>query len=91
MKKFLVRTAGIVVIAVIGIYVFRGQLFNALEPVITANMFVPDDADSFDPGLPVGARFPGIRALYRGQEITEVDQFFRDKGAIFIANRSVDW
>jgi hypothetical protein len=91
MKKFLMGTVGILVIAAIGIYVFRGPLFNALEPVITANMFVPDDTDSFDPGLPVRARFPAIRALYRGQEITKIDQFFGDKGAIFIANRSVDW
>jgi hypothetical protein len=91
MKKFVMVTAGILVIAVIGIYVFRGPLFNALEPVITADMFVSGDTDSFDPGLPIRARFPTIRALYRGQEITKVDQFFRDKGAIFIANRSVDW
>ena len=91
MKKFLLRAAGILVVAVISIYVFRGPLFNLQEGAITANMFVPDDTDSFDPGLPIRARFPTIRALYRGQEITQVDQFFRDKGAIFIANRSVDW
>ncbi len=91
MKKFLMRTAGIVVIAVIGIYVFREPLFNAVEGIITAEMFVSDDTDSFDPGLPIRARFPAIRALYHGREITEVDQFIRDKGAIFIANRSVDW
>ena len=91
MKKFLVRAAGILVVTVISIYVFRGPLFNLLEGAITANMFVPDDTDSFDPGLPIGTQFPAIRALYRGQEITSVDPFIRDKGAIFIANRSVDW
>lgn len=91
MKKFLMGTAGILVIAIIGIYVFRGPLFNVLEGMLTANMFVPEDTDSFDPGLPIHARFPAIRALYHGQEITEVDQFIRDKGAIFFANRSVDW
>jgi hypothetical protein len=62
MKKFVMVTAGILVIAVIGIYVFRGPLFNALEPVITADMFVSGDTDSFDPGLPIRARFPTIRA-----------------------------
>jgi hypothetical protein len=91
MKKALMRTAAIIVIAIIGIYVFRGPLFNVLEGAITADMFVPGDTDSFDPGLPVHAQFPAIRALYHGQEITAVDQFMRDKGAIFIANRSVDW
>jgi hypothetical protein len=47
--------------------------------------------DSFDPGLPNGAEFPPIRALYQGEEITDIDQFIRDKGAVFLANRSVDW
>ena len=91
MKKFLLRTAGILILAIIGIYVFRVPIFHALEEPMTADMFVPADTDSFDPGLPVHARFPSIRALYNGQEITGINQFVRDKGAIFIANRSVDW
>ncbi len=91
MKKFLVVLAAIVVVTAVGIYVFREQVFEALEPRITANMFVSSDTDSFDPGLPIGAQFPAIRVLYQGQEITGIDQFIRDKGAVFIANRSVDW
>ena len=55
------------------------------------DIFIAEDSDSFDPGLPVGAQFPPIRALYEGREITEIDEFVRDKGAVFIANRSVDW
>jgi hypothetical protein len=43
------------------------------------------------PSLPVGAQIPPIRALYQGEEITDIDQFIRDKGAVFLANRSVDW
>ena len=55
------------------------------------DVFISEDTDDFDPGLPIGAAFPPIRALYQGQEITAIDQFIRDKGAVFIANRSVDW
>ncbi len=55
------------------------------------DIFIAEDSDSFDPGLSVGAQFPPIRALYQGREITEIDEFVRDKGAVFIANRSVDW
>lgn len=55
------------------------------------DVFIDADTDDFDPGLPIGAAFPPIRALYEGQEITAIDQFIRDKGAVFIANRSVDW
>jgi hypothetical protein len=56
-----------------------------------ADVFISEDTDDFDPGLAIGEQFPAIRALYRGQEITDIDAFIRDKGAVFIANRSVDW
>jgi hypothetical protein len=55
------------------------------------DIFVPEDTDSFDPGLPIGARFPPIRALYRGAQITDVTRFMGEKGAVFFANRSTDW
>ena len=55
------------------------------------NMFLDEDTDSFDPGLPVGAQFPAIRAIYEGQEIDNIEQFYGDKGTVFLAMRSVDW
>ncbi len=55
------------------------------------DVFIDEDTDDFDPGLPIGAEFPPIRALYQGQEIDSIDPFIRDKGAVFIANRSADW
>lgn len=91
MKKVLTIAVACLVVAAIGIYLFRESIFNAIEPLVTSSMFVSEDTDSFDPGLPIGAQFPAIRALYQGREITGVDQFIRDKGAIFLANRSVDW
>jgi hypothetical protein len=60
-------------------------------PARLANMFVSEVTDTFNPGLQIGAHFPTIRALYRGEEITTVDRFIHDRGAIFIAARSVDW
>lgn len=54
-------------------------------------IFLDEDTDSFDPGLPVGARFPEIRAIYEGREIHDIDQFFGDRGLAFFAVRSVDW
>jgi hypothetical protein len=56
-----------------------------------ANMFVTEVSDAFNPGVQIGTRFPAIKALYQGEEITTIDPFIRDKGAIFIAARSVDW
>jgi len=56
-----------------------------------ANMFVSEVSHTFDPGLRIGDRFPAIRARFQGEEITGIDRFIRDKGAIFIAARSVDW
>ena len=72
----------------------QGILGTALAqrpPLNPDNVFIPEDTDSFDPGLPIGTSFPPIRALYQGREITDVDQFIRDKGAVFLVNRSVDW
>jgi len=56
-----------------------------------ANMFVSEVTETFSPGVQIGEQFPAIRALYQGEEITGIDRFVRDRGAIFIAVRSVDW
>ena len=91
MKKILKGFAGVLGLVIVGGYFFSGPLFSVLQRVVTVNMFISGDTDSFDPGLPVGAPFPAIRAMYQGQEITDIGQFIRNRGTIFIANRSVDW
>jgi len=55
------------------------------------NIFLNEDTDNFDPGVPVGMQFPMIRARYEGEEITGIDGFHGDKGLIFLAVRSADW
>jgi|TARA_B110000116_G_C16710996_1_gene524465 hypothetical protein len=55
------------------------------------NMFLDEDTDSFDPGLPIGSDFPSIRAISRGQEINDVQGFYEEKGLVVFAIRSVDW
>lgn len=82
----------------LAVFAFAGShlLLNSLsaQPRPGPNpddVFVSEDTDSFDPGLAIGAQFPPIRALYQGQEIDNIDQFIRDKGAVFLVNRSVDW
>tara|TARA_Y100000996_G_scaffold415560_1_gene411142 strand:- start:568 stop:825 length:258 start_codon:yes stop_codon:yes gene_type:complete len=55
------------------------------------DMFLNEDSDSFDPGLPIGTDFPSIRAIYRGQEINDVQSFYEEKGLVVFAIRSVDW
>ena len=56
-----------------------------------ADMFITEITGDFNPGLQIGDQFPAIRAMYEGKEITSIDRFIRDKGAIFIAARSADW
>ena len=70
---------------------FGGKVIGLLEDPVTSGMFVSEDTDVFSPGLPIGARFPSIRALYMGQEITSIDQFMGERGAVFVAVRSADW
>ncbi len=101
MKKSLSCLVAGFAVVMVGSYVFMDPLLaqqrparnldDLFVPAETDSMFVPADTDSFDPGLPVGAQFPPIRARYQGQEITEIDPFVRDKGVVFLANRSVDW
>ena len=55
------------------------------------NMFIAEETDGYDPGLAIGEQFPPIRALYQGEEISSIDGFMGENGAIFIANRSANW
>ena len=87
-KSICLLTAG-VAIALAGGHAFVNDL--AAQPGGLGDIFVSEDNDSFDPGLPVGAPFPAIRALWQGQEITGVDEFMGDRGLAFFAMRSVDW
>ena len=70
---------------------FGGKVIGLLEGPVTSGMFVSEDMDAFSPGLPIGARFPSIRALYQGEEITSIDRFMGERGAVFVAVRSADW
>jgi hypothetical protein len=90
-KKVLTTLVCVVLVAGGVGYLFKEQLWEKVQAIITADMYVAADTDSFDPGLAIGERFPNISALYQGEEITSVDRFVHDKGMVFIANRSADW
>ena len=78
-------------IATAGLLAFSGSvLAQGMGPNLE-NMFLDADTDDFDPGLPIGADFPAIRAIYNGQEITNIDQFMGERGVAFFAVRSADW
>ncbi len=82
------------VAATVAVAVVAGQFLAtelAAQPRDLGDIFLSEDNDSFDPGLPIGAAFPEIRALYQGQEITTVDEFMGDRGLAFFAVRSADW
>ena len=88
MLKWIV--VAIILIAASG-YLYREEIASAAKAKITENMFVPADDDSYDPGIPIGTRFPPIRARHEGRVLRSIDPFIHDRGAIFIAVRSVDW
>ena len=73
------------------IKLFGGKVIGLLEDPITSGMFVSEDTDGFSPGLPIGAQFPSIQALYQGEEINGIDRFMGERGAVFVAVRSADW
>ena len=91
LRKALVTTACVLLVLVTGGYLFRDALIDGIKDSLTSDMFIAADTDAFDAGLAVGDTFPPIRALYQGQEISDVGRFIPDKGMVFIANRSADW
>lgn len=91
MNRILTGFAGVVVISAGLVYLFQDELMTFAKDEITADMFVDADTDSFDPGLSVGETFPTINVVYRGQQLTSIQEFAGDKGMVFFANRSVDW
>lgn len=91
MKKVLLSIVGVLAVVVAGGYLFRAPLMDMLKERITADMFVAQDSDSFDPGLAIGSTFPPLKAQHEGKIISDMGQFVEDRGMVFIANRSVDW
>ena len=77
---------------VAGLLWFAGEnLARAVKQQLTSDMFIAKDGDAFDPGLPIGARFPSLSARLNAMPVTDVSRLVGDKGMIFIAVRSVDW
>jgi hypothetical protein len=86
-KKILFSFVSVIILVVGGAFVFKNQLMG----LVTQDMFIAQDTDTFDPGLAIGESFPVIKAIYQNREVDDVSEFIRDKGMIFIANRSADW
>ena len=84
MKKIL-SVALLIVLAVTAIfYLFREPIKQAVYARLTADMFVAQDTDDFDPGPVIGSHFPGLRARYRGVELTLLDQLAGAKGTVLV-------
>jgi len=91
MKKTLLIATPIVIALLFAGYLYRETLKEAAIAQLTANMFVAEDNDDFDPGPALGSRFPGVRARYEGRDITLIEEFAGENGTVFIASRSLDW
>ena len=91
MKKVLMAIVILVVLAGAGMFLFQEPVKEMAMEKMTSDMFIASDDDAFDPGLPVGSRFPPILASLDGATITDVSQYSGPNGLVFVANRSVDW
>ncbi len=90
MKKLLTALAVLALIVLV-VFLFREPLREALYDSVTADMFVAEDTDAFDPGPAIGSRFPGVNATWQGREIRLLEEFAGPKGTVFLATRSADW
>jgi len=91
MKRFAALATGLAVVTTVALALVQPLLAQQRRAPNPADIFIPADPDAYDPGIAVGESFPSIRALYQGEEINDIEYFIRDKGAVFMANRSVDW
>ena len=91
MKKGLFVTSTAIAVVLGALFAFKTPLLEAAKSRLTSDMFVTADTDGYDKGLPIGAKFPALKALYKGEVITDLRPFIHDKGMVFIANRSADW
>ncbi len=87
LKKILLPFVSIVVLVVAGAFVFKDQLIG----LMTQDMFIAGDTDTFDPGPAIGETFPAIKAIYQNKEVYDISEFVHNKGMIFVTNRSADW
>jgi peroxiredoxin len=90
-QRVLIILAVVLLLATGLVYVFQDDMKQAAYDKLTEDMFVPADTDQFDPGPAIGSDFPGVRARYQGSEIQLITPFAGDRGAVFIALRSLDW
>lgn len=90
-KKVFLISASLLLVLAGSAYLFRTQLWEVPVDHLSKDIFIAADTDDFDPGLAVGSKFPAIKALYKGTEVNDIRNLSRDKGMVFIANRSADW
>lgn len=91
MRRGLLISVVVVALAALGVFAFREPIMGALVERLTSDMFVAADTDAFDPGVSVGSALPAIRARLDDREFTDIGAFMGERGAVLIANRSVDW
>ncbi len=91
MRKLLLAVVLLLLLATALGYLLRQPLKEFAYGLLTQDMFVGRDTDDFDPGPALGSRFPGLRASYRGRDITLIEEFAGSNGTVFIASRSLDW
>ena len=74
---------------------FKEPLQAAVAERITADMFVEQDADAFDPGVAVGQAFPALSARLTDRagdrQVASIAEFMGTRGVVVFVNRSVDW
>lgn len=91
MKKTVIIIVSVALAAAALVYILREPLKQAAYDRLTADMFVSDDRDDFDPGPAIGSHFPGLRAIYQNREVTLLEEFGGTRGTVLIASRSLDW
>jgi peroxiredoxin len=91
MKKLIIGIFSTLAIIVVLVLVFKEPLIEYAKEVLTADMFVAQDDDAFDPGVEINKPFPLIDASYNNRKLTSINEFSGTNGTVFVVSRSLVW
>ncbi|MGI9345501.1 MAG: redoxin domain-containing protein [Gammaproteobacteria bacterium] len=81
----------IVAAGLIAMSVYRAEVAQLFQELITRDMLQQEAQNDFDMGVAVGQSFPTIRVEYNDRVYSSLAAFKERRGTVLVASRSVVW
>lgn len=90
-KKIVIGVGVFLLVVIAAGYIFREPLKDMAIMILTEDMFLEEDTDTFDPGVSAENQFPAVRVSYQGEELSSLMDFAGPRGLVIMFSRSVVW